>query len=87
MLLYDRKELGSANDGNWHHNCFTWQSSDGAVKYYKDGTLHIQDSGLKTNHTLREGASLVLGQEQDAGGGGFQRFQAFQGYLANLNIW
>jgi len=27
-----------ANDGIWHHLAFTWQSSTGAWKVYKDGS-------------------------------------------------
>lgn len=27
-----------ANDGKWHHMAFTWQSSSGAWKVYKDGS-------------------------------------------------
>lgn len=27
----------AANDGNWHHMAFTWKSSDGSWKAYKDG--------------------------------------------------
>ena len=28
----------AANDGNWHHMAFTWLSSTGAWKVYKDGS-------------------------------------------------
>ena len=27
-----------ANDGNWHHLAFTWQSSTGKWQVYKDGS-------------------------------------------------
>lgn len=81
------KVLGSANDGKWHHICFTWQSRDGAAKFYKDGIFHKVSSGLNTGYTIRGGGSVVLGQEQDSLAGGFSSAQAFQGYLANLNMW
>ena len=28
----------AANDGKWHHMAFTWQSSSGLWKVYKDGS-------------------------------------------------
>ncbi len=30
---------------------------------------------------------MVLGQEQDEVGGGFQTSQSFQGKLSNVNVW
>lgn len=79
--------MESPKDGKWHHICFTWQSSDGAVAGYKDGHLQFEDSGIKTGSTITKGGSVVLGQEQDSLGGDFEATQAFQGHLANLNVW
>ena len=83
----DREVKGSANDGEWHHICFTWQSSDGALRFYKDGRLHMNSTGLKTGYTMKGGGSLVLGQDQDAVAGGFDASQSFQGSLTNVNVW
>ena len=77
----------SANDGKWHHICVTWQNSDGVWQFYKDGELHTHTRGLRTGYTIREGGSLVLGQEQDSVGGGFDSNQSFQGSLTNVNVW
>ncbi|XP_078379112.1 neuronal pentraxin-1-like isoform X1 [Oculina patagonica] len=77
----------SANDGRWHHICTSWQSSDGAGKFYKDGILRWHGTGLKTGHTIQGGGSLVLGQEQDSLQGGFNSNQSFQGSLTNVNVW
>ena len=41
----------SLNDGFWHFFTATWQSSDGAIKMYKDGVLEY--SG-----TVAQGSSL-----------------------------
>ncbi|PFX14849.1 Sushi, von Willebrand factor type A, EGF and pentraxin domain-containing protein 1 [Stylophora pistillata] len=83
-----RKVHGSANDGRWHHICFTWRSHDGAVRFYKDGRLRTHDlNGLKKGYTIKGGGSLVLGGEQDSLGGRFQSYQSFQGYLTNVNVW
>ena len=38
-------------------------------------------------HTIREGGTLTLGQDQDHVGGGFDADQSFQGMLSHVNIW
>ena len=42
---------------------------------------------IRRGHTIRDAGSLVLGQEQDSVGGGFDTDQSFQGMLSNVNIW
>ena len=65
----------------------TWKNSDGAWQFYKDGDLGTHGTGLSIGQTIQGGGSLVLGQEQDLVGGGFQSFQSFQGSLTNVNVW
>lgn len=36
----------TANDGNWHHICFTWSSAQGVWALYKDGIKQDEGSGL-----------------------------------------
>jgi len=76
-----------ANDGKWHHICATWRNSDGQWKSYKDGQLAKTGTGLKTGYTIQADGSLVLGQEQDTVGGGFEKSQSFKGMLTNVNVW
>ena len=38
-------------------------------------------------HTIRQGGTVTLGQEQDSVGGDFEKTQSFQGMLSNVNIW
>ena len=33
-----------ANDGKWHHMAFSWHSSTGAWKVYKDGSIVKQSA-------------------------------------------
>ena len=47
----------------------------------------MHSRGLKVGYTIRGGGSLVLGQEQDSVGGGFDVTQSFQGTLTNVNVW
>ena len=42
---------------------------------------------LKKDYEIKSGGTLVLGQEQDSLGGGFEAHQSFQGMLSNINVW
>jgi hypothetical protein len=75
----------TATDGLWHHIAVTWRASDGEVKLYKDGFAAF--TGTLTTAPLSVGGSLVLGQDQDSIGGGFDSAQAFQGLLDEVQIW
>lgn len=77
----------SANDGDWHQICVSWENNAGSLGFYIDGALSANETNFKTGHVIRSGGSLVLGQEQDSLGGGFSTAQSFQGLLTNLNVW
>ncbi|MCK5733233.1 MAG: hypothetical protein KAI38_03545, partial [Candidatus Latescibacteria bacterium] len=100
VLLYDYRDFKilvnrattdatgtSANDGGWHHLAFSWRSSDGQVKLYKDGQLEHTSTDVATGASIPGGGVCILGQEQDALGGGFQAFQAFRGQMDEVRIW
>ncbi|KAL9981035.1 hypothetical protein ACROYT_G009691, partial [Oculina patagonica] len=36
---------------------------------------------------IRQGGTLVIGQDQDSVGGGFEAVESFQGMLSNVNLW
>jgi hypothetical protein len=75
----------SANDGKWHHIAVTWKSSDGSVKLYKDGT-QVYSGTLQSEATIHCD-NLILGQEQDSFGGGFDSNQAFKGDIDEVRIY
>jgi hypothetical protein len=75
----------SANDGDWHHIAVTWRSSDGNVKLYKDGTS-VYSGTLQSGATINL-ADLIMGQEQDSFGGGFDSSQAFKGIMDEVRIY
>ncbi|KAL9979840.1 hypothetical protein ACROYT_G017560 [Oculina patagonica] len=77
----------SANDGNWHHICATWENTAGSRKMYKDGKVAFSATGVKTGYVIRGGGALVLGQEQDSEGGTFDAKQSFIGEMTGVNIW
>lgn len=76
----------SANDGNWHHIAVTWQSSDGALKLYKDGNLAYSTT-LNRGTQISPGGTLVLGQEQDSLGGSIDPAQRFIGSMDEVAIY
>ena len=45
-----------------------------------------EGSGLAQGHTIVAGGSLVLGQDQDNVGGGFDASQAFVGDISHVNL-
>lgn len=75
------------NDGKWHHLCITWTTRDGIWEAFQDGVTRGSGENLAPYHPIKPEGVLVLGQEQDTLGGGFDATQAYVGELANLNIW
>ncbi|OGZ57555.1 MAG: hypothetical protein A2827_03025 [Candidatus Spechtbacteria bacterium RIFCSPHIGHO2_01_FULL_43_30] len=71
----------SANDGKWHHIGVTWKSGGGGVvKIYKDGA-EAYSGNLAGGTSMAGGGALVLGQEQDSVGGGFDSSVGFVGNI------
>uniref|UniRef100_A0ABM0GWW2 Pentraxin family member n=1 Tax=Saccoglossus kowalevskii TaxID=10224 RepID=A0ABM0GWW2_SACKO len=99
MILLDSKNIrflinavsrttnvDAVNDGVCHYICFTWTSVTGRWQIFVDGVL--VDSGTVSKGTpIQGGGVLVLGQDQDVVGGGFDPFQAFVGKMTNFNLW
>ncbi|XP_053552271.1 neuronal pentraxin-1 [Bombina bombina] len=75
------------NDGKWHHICIAWTTRDGVWEAYQDGILRGSGENLAPYHPIKHQGVLVIGQEQDTLGGGFDATQAFVGELAHFNIW
>ncbi|XP_068741504.1 neuronal pentraxin receptor-like [Montipora capricornis] len=75
------------DDGDWHHVCITWESTNGTWKVYKDGSVQASGSQLKSGYKLKTNGILTVGQEQDSFGGGFVPSQSYLGELTGLNIW
>ena len=75
------------NDGFWHHICASWENKAGSWKVYKDGVLQASGSGLKTGYVIKTNGILIIGQEQDSFGGGFDPNQNYIGELTDLNMW
>ncbi|XP_055991082.1 pentraxin-4 [Sorex fumeus] len=79
--------LQSLLDGHWHHVCVLWASVLGSYWLHVDRSLVATGSGFRKGYEIPAGGSLVLGQEQDRVGGGFDSAESFVGSLAGLAIW
>ena len=72
--------------GEWYHYCLCWSLSSRTATIHHNGRQtgsFITPSGRR----LTADGYLVLGQEQDSYGGGFQSSQVFGGELHKTNIF
>ncbi len=74
-------------DGEVHHVAASWDNTNGTLSFYVDGELIESTTGYKTGIVLTGGGTLVLGQEQESVGGGYQSAQNFRGTLYDIRIW
>ncbi|MGH0172577.1 UNVERIFIED_CONTAM: hypothetical protein FKN15_070544 [Acipenser sinensis] len=79
--------VGPLLDRGWHHLCVIWSSIEGKYWYYVDRRLSAAGSKFQKGYEVPSGGSLVLGQEQDSVGGGFDVAESFVGSLAGLAAW
>jgi len=77
----------SANDDQWHHICTTWENSGGSWNFSIDGVLKDSGEDFQTGHVINSGGILILGQDQDEYGGGFEQSQSFFGEMYGVNVW
>ncbi|XP_060116636.1 pentraxin-4 [Heteronotia binoei] len=79
--------VGRLLDSQWHHLCLIWSSIQGRYWFYVDRRLASMGSRFQKGYEIPAGGSLVLGQEQDTLGGGFEPSEAFVGSLAGWAMW
>ncbi|KAK3861646.1 hypothetical protein Pcinc_032411 [Petrolisthes cinctipes] len=68
----------------WRHVCHTY--SDATYTLYWEGKV-VFSGRLQGSWPVMMNGTLVLGQEQDNLGGGFDRNQIFRGDLAQISLW
>lgn len=73
--------------GSWQHICVSWSQRGGTWQAYQGGKLRGEGHALAPGHHIRPGGTLVLGQEQDTVGGGFDSTQALVGELSQVGVW
>jgi len=74
-------------DVTWLHLAVTWRSSNGELKVYVDGSESASKANHATGLSMGTGGIVVLGQEQDSYGGGFQTFQRMLGLMDEIAIY
>lgn len=87
LFVFRSETKVTASDGVWHHICVSWESASGLWTLYKDGDVKREVENFQKGYSIKDRGTLVLGQEQDSVGGGFETVQSFQGMLSNVNIW
>eukprot|EP00961_Rhodomonas_salina_P026450 357072-Rhodomonas_salina.1 len=81
-----------APDGRWHHLAYTKTANPTPQRtLYLDGEVVLLSrnggAAIDADRTYANGSALVLGQDQDSFGGGFQASQAFRGSMTELRFW
>ena len=74
-------------DGGEHQISLTWDNSAGNWEIFVDGVSVSSGTGIAAGHTIASGGMIVLGQEQDSLGGGFDPAQNFQGTYHDVRIF
>ena len=70
----------------WRHVCLTWSLASRIVRVYYDGVF-IGSKTTPSGRKLDLDGYIVLGQEFDSYGGGFEDSQAFGGELFKVNVF
>ncbi|XP_044063284.1 C-reactive protein-like [Siniperca chuatsi] len=70
----------------WHSVCTTWDSVSGLVQLWLDGQPSIRKF-ISSGSTISGPTIIILGQEQDSHGGGFDLKQSFVGMMSDVHMW
>lgn len=70
----------------WHSICTTWDSSSGIVQMWFNGRPQAKKF-LSPQLTKTRYPVIILGQDQDSHGGGFDAKQSFEGIMTDVHVW
>nr|XP_033495471.1 C-reactive protein-like [Epinephelus lanceolatus] len=70
----------------WHSVCATWDSASGVGQMWLDGKPSSRKF-ISSGSDISGPIIIVLGQEQDSHGGGFDINQSFVGMLSDVHMW
>ncbi|XP_040203117.1 C-reactive protein-like [Rana temporaria] len=71
---------------DWRHTCVIWDSDTGVVQLWVNGKLYPRRGSMKGSSIAAE-TSIVLGQDQDSIGGGFDSKQSMVGEIGDVHMW
>lgn len=86
MLLLTAFFRVPENRGEWEHVCASWESGSGIAEFWLNGRPWPR-KGLQKGYEVGNEAVVMLGQEQDAYGGGFDVYNSFTGEMADVHLW
>ncbi|KAK1895937.1 C-reactive protein [Dissostichus eleginoides] len=68
----------------WHSICSTWDSVTGVAQLWLDNKPFIRKyvGGARIRNPV-----IIIGQEQDSHGGGFDKTQSFVGMISDVHMW
>ncbi|KAL7393308.1 hypothetical protein ABVT39_009220 [Epinephelus coioides] len=87
--VWDKKAEYGGQDykpNMWHSICTTWDSASGLVQLWLDGKPSMRKF-VNSGTSIRGSTIIILGQEQDSHGGGFDINQSFVGMLSDIHMW
>ncbi|XP_067399089.1 serum amyloid P-component-like [Emydura macquarii macquarii] len=70
----------------WEHVCASWESATGIAELWVNGNP-LPRKGLKKGYSTGTQGVVILGQEQDSPGGGFNLNQSFVGEITDVYMW
>ncbi|KAB5523594.1 hypothetical protein PHYPO_G00154420 [Pangasianodon hypophthalmus] len=70
----------------WNSVCATWDANTGLAQLWVNGKPSSR-KGIKAGSSLIGIPKIILGQEQDSYGGGFDTAQSFVGMLTDVHMW
>ncbi|XP_071971223.1 C-reactive protein-like isoform X2 [Engystomops pustulosus] len=71
---------------DWRHTCVAWDYETGLLQLNIDGKSYPRKVTKKGSPIGTE-MSVILGQEQDTFGGGFETAQSFIGEIREVHVW
>ncbi|XP_077327302.1 uncharacterized protein LOC143962130 [Lithobates pipiens] len=71
---------------DWSHTCVTWDPKTGVVNLWANGKISTRRFNWGEGSIAAE-TSIVLGQEQDSFGGGFDTSRAMVGEISDVHMW
>ncbi|XP_073342294.1 C-reactive protein-like [Pagrus major] len=91
ITVHIRNHYGSFAGQNyklntWHSLCATWDSASGLAQLWLDGKLSNRKL-VSRGSSISGPIIIILGQEQDAHGGGFAENESFSGMLSDVHMW
>ncbi len=78
----------SVADGLWHHVVWVRQSASGVETIYLDGSpLNDSNAAGNSSSISLDSGGVIIGQEQDSLGGGFDSNQVFHGWIDEVMVY